>query len=121
MIKVNIGFIGLAKGEYERLIGIIKIQKNKGIHNSEEQQLLKSIKRKGELIEEGINKRDIYGEKIHHNEIPKEFSCFGHLWKVRLTGYWRMLYTIDSRNHPEIVAIILDILDHEKYNKRFKK
>ena len=96
-------------------------QKARGITSSHEQQLLRSIHEKSELIKEGIRKRRIYGEKIKAEEMPRRFLDLNHLWKVRLVGFWRMLYTIDNRNMPEVVAFVLEICEHRKYDKIFGK
>jgi len=37
---------------------------------------------------------------------------------VELTGYWRMLYTLEG-NQIEIVAFILYLVDHPTYDKMF--
>ena len=118
---VKVGFIGNARKGYENLLKMIEHQKKKGIKNSEEQQLLKSIKQKANLIKEGIEKGRPYGEKIQSKDIPRKLMYVNHIWKVKLTGFWRMLYTIDSQNRPEVLAIILEIMDHNSYNKLFKR
>lgn len=120
-MNIKVGFIGNAQKEYEELVKIVEHQKQKGIKKSIEQQLLRSIIEKSKLIVAGINNRRPYGEKIQAKDIPKQLAYVNHLWKVRLTQYWRMLYTIDSQNRPEILAIIIEILDHDRYNKLFKR
>ena len=102
-----------AKEEYEKLNSIAGQQSREGKENSEEIQLLRSIKQKSELIKEN----PFYGDNIPKNLIPKIYNV-QNLWRVELTGYWRMLYTIKG-DQIEIVCFILDILDHNKYNKRF--
>lgn len=39
-----------------------------------------------------------------------------NLFVVSLTGYWRMLYALEF-NQIEIVAFILNIVDHPTYDK----
>jgi len=42
------------------------------------------------------------------------------LFRVGLVGYWRLVYTLEnSGNNIEILAIILEFMNHEKYDKRF--
>jgi hypothetical protein len=41
-----------------------------------------------------------------------------NLWKVNLTGYWRMLYTIKG-DEVEIICYVLDICDHKRYDRIF--
>ena len=74
-------------------------------------QLLKSIKQKAELLK--IN--PMYGDKISRNLIPKDLDV-QNLFRTELTGYWRMLYTLEG-NQIEVVAFILHIVDHPTYNK----
>jgi hypothetical protein len=41
-----------------------------------------------------------------------------NLWRLEVSGYWRMSYTIEGTD-IEIICFILDILDHDSYNKKF--
>jgi len=76
-------------------------------------QLLRSIKQKADFIKAN----PFYGDNIPKDRIPK--SCnVQNLWVVRLSGYWRMLYTIKG-DQVEIICFVLDIIDHNKYNKKF--
>ncbi|MDO8553675.1 MAG: hypothetical protein Q7S22_02620 [Candidatus Micrarchaeota archaeon] len=102
-----------AKLEFEELNQIVGEQQNKGITNSEEMQLLKSIKQKSELLK--LN--PVYGDKIPHHLIPKNLDV-SNLFRVELIGYWRMLYTLEG-NQIEVVAFILYLVDHPTYNKIF--
>ena len=102
-----------ARIEFEELNRIVGEQHGKGITNSEEMQLLKSIKQKSEILK--IN--PTYGDKISHRLIPKTLDV-SNLFRVELTGHWRMLYTLTG-NQIEIVAFILYIIDHPTYDKLF--
>jgi len=43
-----------------------------------------------------------------------------NLFRVELPLFWRMLYTLtDGETKIEIIAFVLDIVDHNKYNKKF--
>jgi len=43
-----------------------------------------------------------------------------NLFRVELPNFWRMLYTLtNSESEIEIIAFVLDIIDHKKYNKKF--
>jgi len=42
-----------------------------------------------------------------------------NLWKVNLPDYWRMVYTITG-NELEIISILLEFMDHKKYDKIFR-
>ena len=110
-IKVN--FIANAAEEFERLNKIVGEEKRKGIKKSKNQQLFKSIKRNARLLKQNPQ----YGIQIKKSLIPKKFPVT-NLWKVNLTGYWRMIYKIRG-SELDIVCFVLDILDHKKYNKLF--
>ena len=86
-----------------------------------------SLKRRGTI-------RQAYGSPIESSlhfvqsdlASPSEFASpimakkfpVDNLWKVNLTGYWRMLYTIKGEE-LEIICFILEICDHKDYNKLF--
>ncbi|MBI4016034.1 MAG: hypothetical protein HY362_04950 [Candidatus Aenigmarchaeota archaeon] len=89
MKPVRITFIDEAAEEWKHLNKIVVEERSKGIGNSENQQLLKSIKQRMELIK--IDPQ--YGAPVSKKLIPKELPV-DNLWVVDLTGYWRMLYTL---------------------------
>jgi len=86
MRPVKVSFIDDAADEWERLNKIVAEEKSKDIENSENQQLLKSIKQKIELIK--MNPQ--YGSSVQKRLIPKKFPV-DNLWVVGLTGFWRMI------------------------------
>lgn len=81
--------------------------------NSEEMQLLKSIRQKSDIIKFNPT----YGEKIPARQIPKNLDV-SNLFHVGLSGYWRMLYTLEG-NRIEVVAFVLYIVDHPAYDRMF--
>lgn len=101
--------------EYKRLNEIVGKQRLEGKENTEEMQLLRSIKQKRDLIKAN----PFYGDNIEKKKIPKIHYDVQNLWRVELTGYWRMLYTIKG-DKVQIICFVLDIIDHKKYNKIFK-
>ncbi|MFA4887631.1 MAG: hypothetical protein WC595_05435 [Candidatus Nanoarchaeia archaeon] len=105
--------IGEGEEEYKRLNKIVGQQLGQGKTNSDEIQLLKSINQKKDLIKAN----PFYGDNIPKNLIPKEYQV-QNLWRVELSQFWRMLYTIKG-DQVEIICFILDILDHDEYNKKF--
>ena len=113
MKSVKVSFIDESAEEWERLNKLVAEEKSKGIENSENQQLLKSIKQKIELIK--INPQ--YGASVPKRLMPKKFPV-DNLWVVDLTGYWRMIYTLKG-SQIEILCFILEIFDHKKYDKLF--
>ena len=64
-----------------------------------------------------------YGDPIAKNLIPKEYILkYGitNLFRVELSNFWRMLYTLtNDETEIEIVAFVLDIIDHKEYDKVF--
>ena len=114
---VKLIITGDAKEEFERLNKIVGKEITKGITSSDYQTLLNSIKQKIEFIKENPQQ----GIHIPKNKIPKEYIKnydANNLWKVNLSGAWRMIYTIRG-SEIEIIALILDIIDHKEYNKKF--
>lgn len=81
--------------------------------NSEEMQILKSIKQKSELLK--IN--PTYGDSIPKKLIPKDLNV-SNLFRISLTGYWRMIYSLEG-NRIEVIAFILSIVDHQTYDEMF--
>lgn len=86
---VRVVLIGEADLEYKKLNEIAGQQIQQGKENSQEIQLLKSIKQKTEFIKAN----PFYGNNIPKRLIPKEYNV-QNLWRVELTNFWRMLYTI---------------------------
>ena len=110
---VSIVLIGEAQEEFKRLNEIVGQQVQQGKEGTQEMQLLKSIRTKSDFIKSN----QFYGNNIPKNLIPKEYNV-QNLWRVELTNFWRMLYTIKG-DKVEIVCFVLDIIDHDKYNKKF--
>ena len=81
--------------------------------------ILNAILNKVELIKQ--NK--VYGNPINKRLIPKFYKDkygINNLFRIELPNFWRMLYTLRTKeNEIEIVAFVLDIFNHKKYNKKF--
>ena len=93
---------------------------NKKAPNSKtENMILNAVNKKVELIKANYH----YGDPIAKSLIPKEYKIkYGvtNLFRVELPLFWRMLYTItDGETDIEIIAFVLDVLDHNSYNKKF--
>jgi len=109
---------GEAKEEFEDLNRIVGEEISKGITRSDHQTLLNSIKQKIEMLRDNPQ----YGIHIPRDRIPKNYIKnydVNNLWKVNLSGAWRMIYTIRG-NEVEIISLILDILNHRDYEKKFR-
>ena len=93
---------------------------NEEAQNSKiEKSILNAINQKIELIKANPH----YGNPESKKLIPKEYvEKYGitNLFRVELPNYWRMLYSLtDGENKIEIIAFVLDIIDHPAYNKKF--
>ena len=111
---VKVILLDEADSEYKKLNEIVGQQ---GKENTEEMQLLRSIKQKIEFIKAN----PFYGDNIAKALIPKEYIArynAKNLWRVELTNFWRMLYTIKG-DQIEIICFVLNIIDHKGYNKLF--
>jgi len=83
-----------------------------------ERMILKAVNQKIELIKANSH----YGDGIPKNLIPQEYKIkYGvtNLFRVELPNFWRMLYTLTAEGEIEIIAFILDIIDHKTYDKKF--
>ena len=105
--KVRIFLKDQAKESY------IKLKKR---NDKESQSILNSIER----IKEILKQNPQHGNPINKKLIPKQFIKLNikNLYRVELSNYWRMLYTIEG-NNIEIYLFILTIADHKDYNKLF--
>jgi len=122
--RVKVILVGDAQEEYSNLEKIVGEEKKKGISSSFHQTLLRSINGKIDILREHYD----YGEQVPQSRIPKKYFGMGvtNLWKVDLSGYWRMIYTLRQPQREgaeiEIVEIFLDVLDivsHPDYDKIF--
>ena len=84
-----------------------------------DQSILKAINKKVELIKANPH----YGNPIAKKLIPQEYKDkYGvtNLFRVELPNFWRMLYTLtDGELNIEIIAFVLDVIDHPTYDKKF--
>lgn len=101
-----------AKEVYEHL-------KKEAATSKTDKTILNAITKKFELIRSEPH----YGEPIAKSLIPNEYIKkykITNLFRVELPNYWRMLYTLtEGETKIEIIAFILNILDHAEYDKRF--
>ena len=112
MKKIRVIFSPEAEEVYKHLN---EIAPNSKIDRS----ILNAINKKVGLIKANIH----YGEPIAKRLIPEEYKIkyeATNLFRVELPSFWRMLYTLtDGESQIEIVAFILDVLDHKDYDKKF--
>ena len=115
--SVKVLIVGDAKGEFERLNEVVGKEISEGITGSDHQTLFNAIRQKIEFLKDNPQ----YGFHISKNKIPKEYIDeydVNNLWKVNLSGAWRLIYTIRG-NKVEIISLILDIFNHRDYEKKF--
>jgi len=97
---------------------VYKYLNEKAPSSKMERSILNAVNKKKELIRANIH----YGEAIAKAKIPAEYiHKYGvnNLFWVGLPNGWRMLYTLTANGEVEIIAFVLDIMDHDRYNKKF--
>ena len=81
--------------------------------------ILKAVNQKVELIKSNPH----YGDPLAKNLIPEEYQLkYGatNLFRVELPAFWRMIYSLtDGESEVEIIAFVLDIINHKTYDKKF--
>ena len=116
--KITIKLIGDAEKAFNDLNKIVGEQRSNGITSSKDITLLNAINR----VFDVIANNPFYGENAKKDLIPEEYRRkydADNLFIVDLPDYWRMIYTLES-DEIEIIAFVLDIIDHDEYNNKFK-
>lgn len=106
--RVSIKLLGDAKESYMKLKKMIEEEHKKGIENSFNQTLFRSIENKISIL-----KRE-YDSGIHipKNKIGKKYLLkydVTNLWKVNISGGWRIIYTIKQpqRDNTEVEILLI--------------
>ncbi len=98
---------------------VYKFLNEEAPNSKQERMILKAINQKIELIKQNPH----FGNPISKRLIPKEYIekyGIGNLFRIELPNFWRMLYTLtEGETKIEIIAFILDIINHPAYNKKF--
>jgi len=98
---------------------VYKFLKEQAAESRIERTIFNALNKKIEILKSNFH----YGEPLAKNLIPKEYKeKYGitNLFRVELPNFWRMLYSlIEGESKIEIIAFVLDIVDHDKYNKKF--
>ncbi|MBT3583041.1 hypothetical protein HN924_00350 [Candidatus Woesearchaeota archaeon] len=91
----------------------IKLKKR---NDKEAKSILNSIERIKSILVDNPQ----YGSPVAKKLIPKSLVKIGikNLYRVELSNYWRMLYTLES-NRIDIFLFVLSIADHKGYDKLF--
>lgn len=81
------------------------------------EQLLSSINNAIRNIKANVFCGDLIPKKYINKGIINRYGT-DKIFRVELTGYWRLLYTVIG-DEAKIIGFILEYMDHEKYNKIF--
>ncbi len=115
--EIEVRFTREADLDYKILQKAVLEDIKKGLKNSFNMQLLKSIGRT--IINLKINPH--YGDHISRKNVSKGLADrYGtdKLYRAELVGFWRLIYTIVG-DEVKIISFILEFMDHKKYNKLF--
>lgn len=106
-----------ATKEYNELNRIVGDELQRGVTSSVHQSILRSVQR----VKGWLKENPFAGEQVQKSLIPQYYInkyCVTNLWRIDLSDYWRLIYTIQS-NEVEIIDFVLNIVDHKKYDKIF--
>lgn len=103
--------------EYNELNRIVGEELQRGVTSSIHQSIFKSIGR----VKVWLKENPFVGDQVKKGQIPDYYiEKYGitNLWRIELSNYWRLIYTIQS-DEIEIIDFILDIINHKEYDKKF--
>jgi hypothetical protein len=63
------------------------------------------------------------GRNVKKNLIPRIFiekHGLNNLWIYNLPSAWRMLYSLTNSGNVELIAVVLDWMNHKDYERLFK-
>jgi mRNA-degrading endonuclease RelE of RelBE toxin-antitoxin system len=106
-----------ATDEYNELNRIVGDELQRGVTSSVHQSIFRSVER----VKGWLKENPFVGEQVQKSLIPDYYlKKYGitNLWRIDLSDYWRLVYTIQS-NEVEIIDFVLNIVDHKKYDKIF--
>ena len=96
---------------------IVGEELRKGVTSSVHQSIFRSIDR----VKNWLKNNPFVGEQVQKSLIPKHYIQqydITNLWRIELSNYWRLIYTIRS-TEVEIINFVLNIVNHKKYDKIF--
>ncbi len=106
-----------AQTAYDKLQKTVDAELKMNIKQSVHQTIFRSIQRAIEIVKAN----PFAGTQVEKSKIPKKYVELydaENIWKFDLSNYWRMIYTIRGQE-VEITSFVLNIIDHEEYNKLF--
>ncbi len=115
--EVRVVLSASAIEQFNELNRIVGEELQRGVISSVHQSILRSIER----VKGWLKDNPFVGDQVKKEQIPDCYiNDFGvsNLWRIELSNYWRLVYTIQS-DEVEIIDFVLDIIDHNKYNEIF--
>ena len=85
---------------------------------TEDKELYKQLRR----AFEDLQKNAFCGIQIPKKQIPKEYTRkyqIDNLWKYNLPNAWRLIYSV-AADKVVVISIVIEWMNHKKYEKRFK-
>ncbi len=102
--------------EAEEVYNYLNVEANT---SKTEKTILNAVNKKIDILKTNFH----YGNPIAKDKIPDEYKNrydAKNLFRIELPSFWRMLYTLTNDDSEVfIIAFVLDIIDHDKYNKKF--
>ena len=96
-----------AAEEYNELNRIVGEELQRGVTSSVHQSIFRSIDR----VKGWLKENPFAGDQVKKSQIPDYYTQkYGvtNLWRIELSNYWRLIYTIQS-NEVEIIDFVLDM------------
>lgn len=100
-----------ATDEYNELNKVVGDELKREVTSSVHQTILRSIDR----VRGWLKDNPFAGEQVRKNQIPKQYIEkyeITNLWRMDLSNFWRLIYTIRS-TEVEIINFVLNIVDHK--------
>ena len=114
--KVSVRFDKEPSKAYHELEKQVERENKEGITNSDSQRLLKSINKAIGRLKANAQAGDHVPKKIAAQAL--KYYQVESIWRMELANYWRLIYTITA-DEVDIIAFVLDCIDHPTYNKIF--
>ena len=97
----------------------LKLKKALAILKETDKELYNQIDNAASTIQRNV----FCGRRVKKTLIPKkliEKYHINNLWIYNLPNAWRLLYSVSSPNKIELLAIVLDWMNHKDYEKLFR-
>jgi len=101
---------------YRLLEKEVEEEQKEGVKNSDNQRLLKSINKAIDRLKVNAQAGDHVPKKTAQKAL--RYYEVESIWRLELVNYWRLIYTITA-DEVDIIAFVLDCVDHPTYNKIF--